>query len=157
MAGPTASEKTCLRGRSEAVYLQLQYRGEWEWIGSSFVERAEHLPTIKISSESARSPPHVPHTCARPRESHTDDTRDRLFARAAVDAPRMDHEWFPERVRLIGADQERFADLTRALRTLGHDVQASRYQGDANTILVDANGTRHGAADSQHGAAAIGK
>jgi gamma-glutamyltranspeptidase/glutathione hydrolase len=77
-----------------------------------------------------------------------------MDARAAVDAPRMDHEWFPERVRFMRADDEPYRATADALRAMGHDVRATTGQGDANTILIDPDGTMHGAADARFGAAA---
>jgi gamma-glutamyltranspeptidase/glutathione hydrolase len=76
-----------------------------------------------------------------------------MTARQAVDAPRLDHEWFPEAVRFTGADDPQYAELLRQLRGLGHDIRPAGSQGDANTIQV-VNGQFHGAADSRFGAAA---
>ncbi len=70
-----------------------------------------------------------------------------MNARDAVDAPRMDHEWMPDAVRIerAGADQA----LLDTLKALGHlNVTAGGAQGDANAILVDASGTAWGAADT---------
>jgi gamma-glutamyltranspeptidase/glutathione hydrolase len=73
--------------------------------------------------------------------------------RAAIDAPRLDHEWFPERVAFTGAGDPAHAALVEALEQLGHRVERSGGQGDANSILVD--GARCvGAADSRYGGAA---
>lgn len=72
--------------------------------------------------------------------------------RAAIDAPRTDHEWFPDRVRFTAADEPRFASLIESLRELGHDVEDSAGQGDANSIQV-VDGVFIGAADNEHGAA----
>ena len=73
--------------------------------------------------------------------------------RAAIDAPRMDHEWFPERVRFMGAADPQFAKMVAELKALGHSVQASKGQGDANSIILTGEGAR-AAADSQWGGAA---
>ncbi len=70
--------------------------------------------------------------------------------RAAIDAPRLDHEWFPERVRFMGVADH--AEMVKQLRKMGHDIQPSRGQGDANSILVK-SGKLHGAADSRWGGA----
>ena len=70
-----------------------------------------------------------------------------MNARQAVDAPRMDHEWMPDSVRIerAGAD----AALLDALKAMGHmNVTAGGAQGDANSILVGADGTAWGAADT---------
>ncbi len=73
--------------------------------------------------------------------------------RDAVDAARMDHEWFPDRVRFVAADGEHKA-LAEKLRAMGHEVRSSRGQGDANSILVAPDGVLQGAADGEYGAAA---
>jgi gamma-glutamyltranspeptidase/glutathione hydrolase len=77
-----------------------------------------------------------------------------MDARAAVDAPRLHHQWFPDELRL-----ERGADrgLTEKLRALGHKVLVGRQQGDAHTILVDPQtGLYRGAADERIRGAAAG-
>lgn len=72
--------------------------------------------------------------------------------RAALDAPRLDHEWFPERVRFVGARDASHKVMVGRLRKMGHPIQASGGQGDANSILVK-NGKLYGAADRQEGGA----
>jgi len=64
--------------------------------------------------------------------------------RSAVDAPRLDHEWMPDRVRIERAD----AGLLEKLTAMGHlDVTAGGAQGDANSIAIDASGVAWGAND----------
>ena len=67
--------------------------------------------------------------------------------RELVDAPRMHHQWFPDRI-----DHEDFpglADLTAKLKEKGHTVRQHR-QGDGHTIVIDPKtGTLHGAADAR--------
>jgi gamma-glutamyltranspeptidase/glutathione hydrolase len=75
-----------------------------------------------------------------------------MSARQAVDAPRTDQEWFPDRVRFMGADDPKYTALVEGLRQRGHLVQNTDRQGDANTILVS-DGTFVGAADDEYGAA----
>ncbi|MAB87970.1 MAG: gamma-glutamyltransferase [Planctomycetes bacterium] len=75
--------------------------------------------------------------------------------RSAIDAPRTDHEWFPERVRFAGARDPAHADLVKALTALGHKVSSGRL-GDANSILCTGD-TYHGAADSRSGGVAAAK
>src|SRR6516164_2638670 len=56
-----------------------------------------------------------------------------MSVREAVDAPRIDHEWMPDRVRIerAGADP----GLLEKLTTMGHlNVAAGGGQGDANSI-----------------------
>jgi gamma-glutamyltranspeptidase/glutathione hydrolase len=72
--------------------------------------------------------------------------------RDAVDAPRMDHEWFPNRIRFMGADDTEHQAMIEALRAMGHDISASRGQGDANSIQI-INGVFYGAADASRGKA----
>jgi gamma-glutamyltranspeptidase / glutathione hydrolase len=57
--------------------------------------------------------------------------------RAAVDAPRLHHQWFPDRVLFEAGDEPAFAPLARELSALGHRIVAKpREQGDAHTIRV---------------------
>ena len=58
-----------------------------------------------------------------------------LSARAAVDAPRSHHQWFPDELVLEGRswpDQSH-----RTLAGMGHKLKATLRQGIANTIVVD--------------------
>jgi gamma-glutamyltranspeptidase/glutathione hydrolase len=54
--------------------------------------------------------------------------------RAAVDAPRLHHAWFPDVVRFEGMRE--YATTVEHLRQMGHTVQGTR-QGDAHSIWVD--------------------
>jgi gamma-glutamyltranspeptidase/glutathione hydrolase len=63
----------------------------------------------------------------------------------AVSAPRLHHQWFPDRVQFEGAKQ--YPELVKSLKALGHTVAEAR-QGDAHTIWIDPrSGLRVGAAD----------
>jgi gamma-glutamyltranspeptidase/glutathione hydrolase len=77
-----------------------------------------------------------------------------MDVQSAVDAPRMHHAWFPDRI-----DMERVKehpDLVRALESIGHQVHGQR-QGDAHSIWIDPKtGTYHGAADSRIMGKALG-
>jgi gamma-glutamyltranspeptidase/glutathione hydrolase len=65
--------------------------------------------------------------------------------RAAVDAPRLHHAWFPDVVRFEGAG--RYPDVVNQLQKMGHRVQGGK-QGDAHSIWVDpATGRYWGAED----------
>jgi gamma-glutamyltranspeptidase / glutathione hydrolase len=66
---------------------------------------------------------------------------------AAVDAPRMHHQWFPDELRLeSGSEQDKAVE---ALKKMGHKVRESS-QGDAHSIWVDPKtGTYYGAADKR--------
>jgi gamma-glutamyltranspeptidase/glutathione hydrolase len=57
-----------------------------------------------------------------------------MDARAAVDAPRLHHQWFPDRLRFEGVAEH--AAAVERLRAMGHVVVGTR-QGDAHTIYVD--------------------
>jgi gamma-glutamyltranspeptidase/glutathione hydrolase len=57
-----------------------------------------------------------------------------MDARAAVDAPRLHHQWFPDRVRFEGTSE--YNDAVAKLKAMGHVVEGTR-QGDAHTIRVD--------------------
>jgi gamma-glutamyltranspeptidase/glutathione hydrolase len=54
--------------------------------------------------------------------------------RQAVDAPRLHHQWFPDRVRFEGISEH--AAAVDKLRTMGHTFTGTR-QGDAHTVYVD--------------------
>jgi gamma-glutamyltranspeptidase/glutathione hydrolase len=65
--------------------------------------------------------------------------------RAAVDAPRLHHQWFPDEARFEGTSQ--FPAAVERLRAMGHRVVGTR-QGDAHSIWIDPKtGVYHGAAD----------
>ncbi len=74
--------------------------------------------------------------------------------RAAVDAPRLNHQWFPDEVRFEGTD--RYPEAVAALRRMGHTVSGGR-QGDAHSIWVDPKTGRYvGAADRRINGKAAG-
>lgn len=65
--------------------------------------------------------------------------------RAAVDAPRLHHQWFPDAARFEGTSQ--YPAAVQQLRQLGHAVESTR-QGDAHSIWVDPKtGLYYGAED----------
>ncbi len=57
-----------------------------------------------------------------------------MDVRTAVDAPRLHHQWFPDRVRFEGTSE--YAEAVTKLKAMGHIVEGTR-QGDAHTIYVD--------------------
>jgi gamma-glutamyltranspeptidase/glutathione hydrolase len=66
----------------------------------------------------------------------------------AVDAPRVHHQWFPDRLTLEGNTWP--ATTVDALRAKGHHVSFAGHQGIANTIVIDPNsGLRYGVADKR--------
>jgi gamma-glutamyltranspeptidase/glutathione hydrolase len=65
--------------------------------------------------------------------------------RAAVDAPRLHHQWFPDEARFEGKND--YPALIKKLCEMGHCVVGTT-QGDAHSIWVDPKtGTYHGAED----------
>jgi gamma-glutamyltranspeptidase/glutathione hydrolase len=69
-----------------------------------------------------------------------------MDVQAAVDAPRLHHQWFPDEVRLEKSEER--AALVKELQRMGHRVLPARSQGDAHSILVDPRTGRYiGAAD----------
>jgi gamma-glutamyltranspeptidase/glutathione hydrolase len=77
-----------------------------------------------------------------------------MDVRAAVDAPRLHHQWFPDVVRFEGRD--RFPETVARLRQMGHMVEGTR-QGDAHSIWVNPKtGVYHGAADRRISGKAAG-
>jgi gamma-glutamyltranspeptidase/glutathione hydrolase len=79
----------------------------------------------------------------------------------ALDAPRLHHQWLPDRIQFEGANDPRWAPLLAALRELGHQVVPAsheRGQGSAHSISVDPHlGLRTGIADTRRGGAAAGQ
>ncbi|HEX5272561.1 MAG TPA: gamma-glutamyltransferase [Gemmataceae bacterium] len=57
-----------------------------------------------------------------------------MDVRAAVDAPRLHHQWFPDEVRFEGTRE--YPEAVKKLKEMGHTVIGIR-QGDAHTIRVD--------------------
>jgi gamma-glutamyltranspeptidase/glutathione hydrolase len=57
-----------------------------------------------------------------------------MSPRAAVDAPRLHHQWFPDQIRFEGAGE--YQEAVEKLKAMGHTVGGTR-QGDAHTIFVD--------------------
>ena len=68
-----------------------------------------------------------------------------LNGRAAVDLPRLHHQWLPDRAILeeAGASET----LLSELRAMGHTVDTRTRQGDAHTIWIAPDGTPHGVND----------
>ena len=81
----------------------------------------------------------------------------RMTPREAVDAPRLHHQWLPDRLLIEAAAARERSDLVAALRALGHAVEERPRQGDAHTIYVADDGRRIGAADRRRSGAAAGE
>ena len=75
----------------------------------------------------------------------------------AINAPRMDHEWMPDLLRL---EKESITEeLIESLKAMGHTMKEPyRWrQGDAHSILIDPKtGLYYGAADKRRQGSAIG-
>ncbi|PYV15078.1 MAG: gamma-glutamyltransferase [Acidobacteria bacterium] len=70
----------------------------------------------------------------------------RLSVQEAVDAPRVHHQWMPDRLVMESAGFS--ADVLDALRARGHAIEFRRNIGDCHAIMIDpATGVRLGAAD----------
>jgi gamma-glutamyltranspeptidase/glutathione hydrolase len=70
----------------------------------------------------------------------------RMDVQAAVDAPRLHHQWMPDEVRLEKATER--DEVVKELKKMGHRVAPARGQGDAHSILIEPRTGRYvGAAD----------
>jgi len=69
--------------------------------------------------------------------------------RAAVDAPRLHHAWFPDRVGFEGLGRPEYAATVDRLKRMGHTFPSkASMQGDAHSIWIDsATGRPIGVAD----------
>jgi gamma-glutamyltranspeptidase/glutathione hydrolase len=75
--------------------------------------------------------------------------------RAAVNAPRLHHQWFPDQALFEGADAH--PRVVKQLRKMGHDVVGKAKQGDAHSIWLNARtGWYVGAADHRQSGSAVG-
>lgn len=78
--------------------------------------------------------------------------------RAAVDAPRLHHQWLPDNVQVESGLLKEHADALEKLRTMCHhvDTKATR-QGDAHSLRVEPKTGRYeGAADKRRSGWAAG-
>ena len=77
---------------------------------------------------------------------------------AAVDAPRIHHQWLPDRVTFERGLADDRPELIRELADKGHTLaKPGSRQGDAHSIWVDPRtGEFHGAADQRRKGAALG-
>jgi len=78
--------------------------------------------------------------------------------REAVDAPRMQHAWFPDELTVEPALLKEHAEALRELRAMGHAISdRPERQGDANCIWVDSEKREYlGVADQRIGGWAAG-
>lgn len=73
----------------------------------------------------------------------------RLPVQQAVEAPRLHHAWFPDRISFEAVARPEYAECVEQLRRMGHQLAPKPgKQGDAHSIWVDpATGRYVGAAD----------
>src|SRR5205823_863471 len=65
--------------------------------------------------------------------------------RAAVDAPRLHHAWFPDELHFEGTSK--YPEAVKQLKQMGHVVRGGQ-QGDAHSIWIDPKtGLYYGAED----------
>ncbi len=77
--------------------------------------------------------------------------------REAVDAPRLHHAWFPDRLQVEPALAKEHAAALASLQAMGHRLARRPVrQGDAHSIVVDATGAYRGEADRRRSGAAVG-
>jgi gamma-glutamyltranspeptidase/glutathione hydrolase len=70
-----------------------------------------------------------------------------MTGREAVDAPRLHHQWLPDRATIEedGITEE----VAAQLRAMGHDVRVAGRQGDAHSIWIAPDGTPYGVNDTR--------
>ena len=76
----------------------------------------------------------------------------------AIDAPRLHHQWFPDRVRFEGVGRPEYKTVLEQLGAFGHRFHDKPTpQGDAHTIWIDPQTGRYvGAADNRVSGKAAG-
>jgi gamma-glutamyltranspeptidase/glutathione hydrolase len=81
-----------------------------------------------------------------------------MDARHAVDAPRIHHQWLPDRVSVEPALVKQHPAVLERLKSMGHTIKVdAEGQGDAHTIMVDPKtGKITGVADKRRAGAAVG-
>ena len=67
-----------------------------------------------------------------------------LNVQAAVNAPRIHHQWLPDELRI---EQGISPDTIKLLEEMGHTVEQKRAMGAIQSIMVDENGVMYGGAD----------
>ena len=72
---------------------------------------------------------------------------------AAVAAPRLHHQWVPDRIEV---EPRLYEEVRRQLGPLGHDVRERADLGVAQVAVRNADGTLSAAADPRKGGGAAG-
>ena len=68
-----------------------------------------------------------------------------LDIQEAVSAPRVHHQWLPDRVVIESGGVS--PEVVEGLKAIGHAVSVAGRQGAAHSIVIDARGRRLGATD----------
>jgi gamma-glutamyltranspeptidase/glutathione hydrolase len=77
--------------------------------------------------------------------------------RETIDAPRLSHTWLPDVVNVEAALMRDHPEALAQLRKLGHTIaEKPAKQGDAHSIFIDPDGTKHGIADPRRQGTAAG-
>jgi gamma-glutamyltranspeptidase/glutathione hydrolase len=81
-----------------------------------------------------------------------------LPLREAIDAPRLHHQWFPDRIKVEPELAKHYPDVLKQLQAMGHRLAERREkQGEAHSIAVQRRtGVYHGVADRRRGGCAAG-
>ena len=78
-----------------------------------------------------------------------DVPRQRLTSKEYAAAPRLHHQWLPDRIRIESGGVS--VATAERLRRLGHTVSVGGSQGIAHSIMIDPEtGDRLGAADARN-------
>ncbi len=67
-----------------------------------------------------------------------------FFIQAAVNAPRIHHQWLPDEIRI---EQGISPDTIRLLRAMGHTVNEKKSMGAIQSVMIMGDGTMYGGAD----------
>ena len=75
----------------------------------------------------------------------------RLNVQAAVNAPRIHHQWLPDEIRI---EEGISPDTIRLLRGMGHTVSEKSSMGAIQSIMIGEDGTLYGGADPRRSTSA---
>jgi gamma-glutamyltranspeptidase/glutathione hydrolase len=74
-----------------------------------------------------------------------------LNIQAAVNAPRIHHQWLPDEIRI---EQGISLDTIQLLEKMGHKVVQKRAMGAIQSIMIAQDGTFYGGADPRRSTSA---
>ena len=75
----------------------------------------------------------------------------RLNVQAAVNAPRIHHQWLPDEIRI---EEGISPDTIRLLEAMGHTVNEKSSMGAIQSIMIAEDGTMYGGADPRRSTSA---